>query len=554
MKKKITLTLFLIGIFAFSVLTFADNNSNGIPDNIIKTEPAQIQNKTDNFDKTMKIGVNVFEEDFYYNDYFNFLTDCGKLIDFAVTHFDPNEWTVSYSVERANRMAETFAESDTDFIANFEFQNENQFSEKSAGYDWIDNSFGFHRLNLAPEFISALSSNQNFKGIMIDEFEHAIIHRNATIQLQTNLQTIMPVFPLKDTKNIVEQGEYLGTQITDYVDSIKNNGAETVYGENVYPVLYHRFAQSGITPNFKSQKETYSNIQYAIAAGAALEYDMPLSNCIDNWFMSTSPGHSADEMYSNFEFAYYSGVNQVYTESINVLVDDNSLTEHGEKFREFCINYKDKNREYDVSDFRPEIGIIRYDDSYYGQWLPVIFKRILFGNNQLKPNYKSKEYLKIFNILTHGESSKTGLSWGCFKLFSLKPHRSFASLNSTAVFDHQVKKNKLDSLKLCFLCGQYISDETLDDVRECVQQNGMTVVTTRRFAPKDILKKAIGVFCEVKDGNGKWLVIDSFDDPLLKTYLKPFIGNKGEMRLTFENNEVVMKISEDGNSFEVIQK
>ena len=79
----------------------------------------------------------------------------------------------------------------------------------------------------------------------------------------------------------------------------------------------------------------------------------------------------------------------------------------------------------------------------------------------------------------------------------------------------------------------------------------MTVVTTKRFAPSDIAEKAKGPFCEIKDGKGIWLVVDNFSNILLRPYLKPYIGNKNEMRLTFKNKEVVMEIGSDGNSFTV---
>ena len=45
--------------------------------------------------------------------------------------------------------------------------------------------------------------------------------------------------------------------------------AKQFAGEHVFPVLYHIFASCGITPNFKSQKESFSNIQQNTPSSAA---------------------------------------------------------------------------------------------------------------------------------------------------------------------------------------------------------------------------------------------------------------------------------------------
>ncbi len=543
MKNKRIISLIMCLSFLFSVSPLSQ----------LKASAASVPDSS----KNMKIGLNVFANDFLRGELgYENVTLNGKLVDYTVCHFDPASKTVSQAIKDVEFVSEKFKESGTDFIANFEFQNFDLTAVGPDGYSWIDNSNGCHRLTLHPDYLKALAKCENCKGIMLDEFEHTIINKNASIQLDSKLKYVLPVFPLADTRDAYTQGEYLNEQLNSYVESIKSSGIKSVYGENVFPVLYHKFAQTGIMPNFKSQKESYTTVQYAIAAGAALEYGIPLSTCIDNWYFNKSPGHSAEEMYQNFVFAYYAGVNEAYSESIHIMTvdsDGRELTDHGKKFMQFCEEYKGKERNYDISDYRPEIGIIRYDDTYYGQWLPIIFQGVLFGNNKIRPDYRSKEYIKVLNLLTNGESARGGISWDMFKPASLKKHRSFSTFNSTAVFDHQVRKQTLDSLKLCFLCGIYISDETIKDVRDCVQNNGMTVVTTKRFLPKDIAAKVKCPFCEIKDGKGKWLVVDSFNNILLKPYLKPYLGKKNEMRLTFKDKEVIMQISKDGNSFTVKQ-
>ena len=131
---------------------------------------------------------------------------------------------------------------------------------------------------------------------MYDEFEHAIINQNLSIIMASKGRIRKSVFPLLDGKDAYAQGELLNRQIGEYAAEIKGKGAELFIGEHVFPVLFHTFARNGMIPNFKSQKESVTNLNYAIAAGAAMQYDTPLWTCVDCWFRLTNPGHSAQEM------------------------------------------------------------------------------------------------------------------------------------------------------------------------------------------------------------------------------------------------------------------
>lgn len=499
-------------------------------------------------EKIMKIGLNVFDGDVLEDKSPFKLTIGDGAADYAVCHVDPQRFTLGESIEKAKKLAEKFKKTGIDFIANFEFQNFDMKSESVDGYKWAERPDGTHLLNIPGEYLKALSSGGNLIGIMYDEFEHVIANRNLSLEIAAKLLKRFPAFPLFNGRDALKQGELLSSQIREFAAGLKEKGAKNIYGEHVFPILFHKFASSGITPNFKSQKESYSNVQHAIAAGAALQYGTELSNCVDCWYRLTNPGHSAEEMYNNLKFAYYAGVNRVYVESSAVMVKDNKLTAHGEKFRQFCKEYKGKERDWDVHDYTPEIGIVRYDDTFWGQCDPVMWKRMLFGNSKVKPDYRCREYLKAFHLITHGETCINGLSWGRISPWSIKPHRSFASMNSTAVFDEKADEKCLASLKLCFLCGISISEETIKNVEKAVEENGLTVVTTQRFIPASVACKVKGRYCEIAEGKGKWIVVRSFRDPRLKTAVKPYIGNKNEIRLTFGEKEIKFKISDDGNA------
>ena len=505
-------------------------------------------------DKTLKIGFNTFDGDVYDGSpSFVLPAESGRGVDFVLCHFDPHHYPLDEASEKAKAVAEKIKERGMEFIANFEFQNFVHLC-RSVDHDWANRPDGTHRLDIPEKYIKALAGAGNLIGVMHDEFEHTIINQNLSIILASRGKTRLPVFPLSESSDPMVQSRLLDSQLKEYADEIKAKGAPLFTGEHVFPVFYHKFARSGIVPNFKSQKESYSNLQFATAAGAALQYGTPLYNCVDLWFMNTNPGHSPEEMYHNLLFAYYAGVNRVYVESAHCFVDGDpaGLNAYGKKFAQFSAEYRGRERDYDIADYRPEIGIIRFDDSFWGQGDPVMWRYMLFGNPKIKPTKESKEWIKAFRLITHGETGRHTFCWDKIAPSILKKHRSFAAMNSAAVFDENVGKETLSSLKLCFLCGSYISAETLQAVRELVKENGLTVVTPKRYAPKSIGKETFRILA---DGKGKWIVCDNLLDSKVKEFIAPFLGRKGEIRLTFAGGrEIRLKISKNGEGFTVIKE
>ena len=497
-------------------------------------------------DKNLKISFNTFDSHVLEGrPEFELLLRNG--VDYVFCHVDPARGSFADDCAKAARLAELLKSRGLDFAANFEFQNFAPETRTTDGFDWSNHPDGTHRLNLRPEFVEALASAGNLLAVGYDEFEHTIVNRNISLWLDSKGRVDKPVFPQLKTQDAVTQGEALAADLKAYADSVKAMGAPAFAGEHVFPVLYHTFARCGIIPNFKSQKESISNLQFAVAAGAALQYGTPLWNCVDMWHKMTFPGHSAEELYHNLLFSYLSGVDRAYVEADTALVKDGRVNEYGEAFLRFTGEYRGKDRGYNVQDYRPEIGILRYDDTYWGQNL--VWARGLFGNRRIQPDARSREWLTILNTLTFGESFPHALTWSRIAPSSLKPHRSFCSMNALAVFDDRVRKETLSSLRLAFLCGLRISPETMRDVRELVRENGLTVVAPARFAPPE-LRGARG-YTEQADGRGTWIVTDDFASPRLKERILPFMGAPGELRLPFRGREVRLALSEDRERFEV---
>ena len=492
--------------------------------------------------KQMQIGLNVFWNKYELQKNSEIMLSSGAKLDFAVCHLNVIDKTMDRACEIAEDISDTFKKYGIPYIANFEQANFARNCKGEDGFEWANHPDGTHRMVFPERLVKALDKNNNLIGIIYDEFEHMIVNRNAGIDLNANLN----VFPLPETASVLTDGEKLRRDLHSYASDIKEKGAKQFAGEHVFPVLYHIFASCGITPNFKSQKESFSNVQYAIAAGAAYQYDLELWNCVDMWFMRSHPGHSAKEMYNNMVFAYESGVTKMYVESSAAMVTNDQINAFGKEFIRFTQEYHGKQRSFGVEDLRPAIGIVRYDDTYWGQSGILLWKKILFGDERLRPNKKHKEYLRVFHLLTHGETCANGINWGRLTPWSLKKHRSFAAMNSTLVFDENVRKEKLESLELCFLCGEYISPETLDDIRMLVKENGLTVVTTARFLPYDLKKRYFFPIRVMKEGKGQWIVVKSFRSLRLKRLVGRWLGKKHELTLRFSEHESTLRISKDG--------
>lgn len=504
--------------------------------------------------KKLSVGYNTFAGSIALTPFYG-PSQSGGGADWVVCHFDPYT-SVEKACEQVHTTANRLKELGLDFVANFEFQNFNEHHTTEDGYDWCNHPDGTHRLNLPEEYVQALAQHDNFLGCMYDEMEHVYINRNLSIALASKKERIYTMFPILEGKDVVAQGELCNKQFKEYAESIKAKGSPLLAGEHVFPVLFHTFARNGIVPNFKSQKEGYAPLMFAIAAGAALQYKMPLWNCVDLWFRMTNPGHSPSEMYHNLAFAYYAGVNRVYVETSNGFYDTKEdgtfvQNEYGRQYDRFTSEFRNKDRAYDVQDYRPEIGIVRYDDTFWGQNDPWMWANILFGNKNLKPGKKAKEWLRVIHVVTHKSTSKHGISWDKVSPWSLRKHRSFCPLNALAVFDDRVQKDVLESLSLCFLCGYKIEDGTLAAVEELAKENGLTVVSPARFAPDYVKKQVKFGFADVKVGKGRWIVARKADDLRVTKRIRPMLGKKDEIRLRFADEEVILKIAHDGDGFVV---
>jgi hypothetical protein len=107
----------------------------------------------------------------------------------------------------------------------------------------------------------------------------------------------------------------------------------------------------------------------------------------------------------------------------------------------------------------------------------------------------------------------------------------------------------LDGLKLIFLTGEAISEETLKAVEDLVRK-GATCILPPRLAPKDSDFNNIRTNTLVPDAAGQWLIVPEFYrlhyetfcagpvNPLLRETLAPLIGDGDTLVYDFDRYQV----------------
>jgi len=524
--------------------------------------------------KNFYIGVDNSGEKCKPDEFFNPVAMDSLGVDFVVFHYRGPKGTIEDEAQKMERLGNSFNKKGLKVIVNVESGNWGLDMSSTDGHNWVTQPDGLHLFKFPQKVITKLTQSPAVWGVLYDELEHSQITRNLTITLRNPGVELASLaepngMDFKSADNAIFEGA------KSLTDECKGFGSEKVFTEHVWPVLFHNFARAGMTPVYKQMKENWSNVWAACAMGACLQYNSELWTCIDFWNHNTFPGHSAKELQGNLLFAYWAGLDKAYVENIRPLytVTDNDnikLEERGKVFSSFVKEYLPENpRPYTFRDFEPEIAIIRFDDTEWGQGknvfcsvdevvegknikIDLYWKDWLFGAYNLNTSPESEEWIKAWHTITHGMVKKESLSWNAGNYYQGMPHRSFAPANSPVVFDDNVTKSHLKTVKLAFLCGLSISSNTLAEVHALVRENGLVVVTSKRFAPENFAKNYAGGTKEFRDGKGKWILTDDMSGDELKKAVKPFLGKNDEIVYRFKGNrKVTMKISPDGNELEI---
>ena len=480
---------------------------------------------------------------------FDILKQLGA--QFIVYHFLD---IVSPEVEtqKALDLMKQCEENDIFLLSNVEIANWIGKVIDYEGNDWANGNDGCHYFRFPNEVLAALNSSPYFAGVVYDEAEHMQINRN---WIWEGIKKIdMPFFSETNDKTFQQASD----DFIEYGRQVADNyfQRETPYllTEHVWPVLFHAFAKMGFTPAYKQMKEGWSNIWAVIAMGAVRQYESELWACLDLWGVDGYPSHNPEELKYNLIFSYLIGCDKSYVENLSYEGSLYSkqdgidvLSEHGEAVKWFTSEYLPNNeRKYSHRDYQPSVAIIRFDDSDGGQAASSLWKNQLLGSYTLRSSEETREWLRAWHTITHRTTNPGALSWN---YVNTSPHRSFAPCNSPIVYDENVTFADLETLELVFLCGLTISEGTLNAVGKAVKETGVTVVTSKRFAPNEFADSYNGGTAEFSDGKGRWLITDDMACDEVYNAVKPHLGNSDEMVYRFKENTLIMKISDDGNSF-----
>lgn len=429
---------------------------------------------------------------------------------------------------------------------------------------------------------SAKTRGTRFRGIVFDELEHC---------RQLNPHEGIPCFVEPEGLRTLEEA-YEKT-LQGYVllrEKYAAWGVDCV-ATHVFPVLHHVAARAGYTVCPKIQKEFYSTVSLAIAMGAALQYERDLWVNCDLWCYAMVPGHPAEEMWSNMLLAYWLGADLLYLEgcghnlthagqqgipfSLMTQVTPNlyQLTEHGETLRRFIKEYLPNHRRpWTFRDVKPTIAILRFPDSDYGQRYQYArdpnrapkereWHAGLYGSPHLPSNEDTRAWFDLWNLLTLGSTGTDGISHfkctvaaagyqgrpepGQVESLYTRPllaavHTFFVPMNNVVVFDHLVRKERLEGIPLLFLTGVAISEPTMEAVRCCAEQ-GTTVVVWKNLARRLGFEESGDGVEEIPFGKGRFLLTDTFSGNELFQKIWMHMGHPDEIRYCFGEHTVVLK-------------
>ena len=432
----------------------------------------------------------------------------------------------------------------------------------------------------------ALESGNRFKGIVFDEVEHCRLlnpHKGAQrLADPTTFHSLEEAYAatLRGFQLLYDKYSAMHTPVT---------------ATHVFPVLLHVAARAGFTPCPKICKEMYSPVSFAIGMGAALQYGRDLTVDCDMWYYDLVPGHTAQEIRSNLLMAYWLGADMVYLEGsghnltpaghqgtpfslVNQVTDHiYQLTEHGEMLRWFIRDYLPAHpRPWTFRDVKPEIAIVRFPDSSYGQGY---FEKNengwhvgLYGSPNLTPNADTEAWFGIWNLLTCGRTGHDGITY--FKkyiastgyqrppvegvAFSLhtRPvqaasHHFFAPMNGVVVFDHLVGYERLKDIPLIFLAGVAVSDDTMKALRRCVSQ-GATLVIWGNLAKRIGFPEYSSGVKEIPEGKGRFILTDDFSRGQVWQDNWPHMVHPDEIRYRFGDHTVVLRrVTDDDVGVEI---
>ncbi len=388
-----------------------------------------------------------------------------------------------------------------------------------------------------------LARRQGFIGLMLDEADHMQINAH---------WPVIGYYGYNSRHFLVEtEGLDLFAARAAVFEALKERRAAcSVEGkapavEFLFPVMMHTAARAGLHVSPKILKETCGPIMLAVALGAARQYGVELWVDVDYWWHNEAIGHSAERFRSALLLAYWAGAGRIYVEGGWHWAGEHPVAREIEQaYRTFLGEYVPAHpRPYSWRDFRPEVAIVRFDDTcfdirqaYLGE-----YPGPLYGHVAARP--ENTEWLNVWSLLSHGfvRTDSASHQWEARRFNS---RSLFAPLHNVAVYDHEAGYETLAGARLIFLSGPLISPTTFAAVERCVQEGAMCVLPPR-LAPREMKAGGVTQVTRIKDDLGMWIVLPEFYRlhyecfvggplvPELRESLMPLVGDGDHLTYTF---------------------
>jgi hypothetical protein len=466
-------------------------------------------------------------------------------------------WRWQASEQDFNEFSQACRKYNMSFFINQECTNysaEGEFLDKE-GHDILAHPDKTHRWDLTGEMLESALANKEFRGVLYDEPEHGQMRRTSNTNGGGDSKStgrVHPYFAATDGMTLIEAYQAVFESAREVAMNYKRKGIIPMT-EDVFPAMQFTFARAGFDTAIKFLKEGIDPVFGAIAMGAARQYGRELCITPDLWGLTGFPGHPPEELQASMLYAYWLGATKIFVENIRGLTAkkvENGITKYettlyGKVYQTLVKEYFPSHpRNYNFRDIKPEVAILRLDDSCWGQkesWLPDA----LYGAANLHTTPETAAWFQIWHLLTHGQTEETGISYHN-TAYKNKPHDFFCPLKGVIVYDHLAGNKELEGLKLVFLTGALISPDTLDAVRAFVRKGGLCI-SLDSLVPSDLKGKS----GKVKDGEGRWIVVKDFRSEEVRQAVAPFLGKPDEISYKVGEQNLTVKRGKDGNTISI---
>ena len=443
------------------------------------------------------------------------------------------------------------------FFANQEITNytrEGDMLDKN-GKDILEHPDKTHRWDITGKQLEAALKNPEFRGVLYDEAEHGQMRRETNTNGGEDSKStgkVHPYFASTDGMTVIQAYDAVYKSATDVAHNYRKRGLIPMT-EDVFPAMLFTFARAGFDIAIKFLKEGIDPVFAAIAMGAARQYGREFCVTPDLWGLSGFPGHPPEELRASLLYAYWIGSSKIFVENILGFIErktengvaEYELTEYGRVYKWFVKEYVPAHpRPYSFRDIRPEVAILRFDDSCWGQGNSFLPDN-LYGAVNLKTTTQSAAWFQIWNLLTFGHTKDDGISFHT-RSYKGMPHDFFCPLKDVIVYDHLAGEKEMEGLKLVFLTGVLISDKTMKAVRKFVRKGGLCV-SLISLAPAEYAGKS----GKISDGVGHWLFVNDFRSDEVRYAVTPFLGKPDEISYHTVNQKLIVKQGKDGNTISI---